>query len=139
MGGEVVGEAYGEVKEERGLECLRGHVAPEDEPVERAGLACGAEAVQDEGHQAKDIKVDGLGRGPTPEEDVDSYTEVDERDEPETLINRAIFGFEDDLDIEAGCTLKVSRMRNGTKNGVGGVCPDSTAVHLANKRCETGG
>src|ERR1700722_17616882 len=100
--GEVVGEAYREVKEECRLECLRSHVSPIDEPVKGARFAGGSEAVEDEGSKAEDVKMDGLWCGPAAEENVDADTKIDQGDEAKTLIDGAVFGFENDLNVEPG-------------------------------------
>lgn len=98
--GEVVGEAYREVKEECRLECLRSHVSPIDKPVKGARFAGGSEAVEDEGSKAEDVEMNGLWGGPAAEENVDADAKVDQRDEAKTLIDGAVFGFENDLNVE---------------------------------------
>ncbi len=133
IGGEVVGEADRKVQEERRLDGLRGHVAPVDDPVEGAGFAGRAEAVEDEGSQAEDVKMDGLWGRPAPEENVDADAEVDEGDEAQALIDGAVFGLEDDLDVKLGCAVEIDGLRDGTEDRVVGVGPDAAAKHLANQ------
>ena len=87
------------MKEERWLERLRGHVSPVDEPVECSRFAGGSEAVEDERSKAKDVEMDRLWRGPAAEEDVDANTKVDKGDEAKTLIDGAVFGLENDLNV----------------------------------------
>ena len=138
IGREVVGEADRKVQKERRLERRCGHVAPVNDPVEGVEFAGVTEGVQDERNQAEDVKMDRLGSRPAPEEDVDSDTEIDKRDEPEALIDGTVFGLEDDLDIETWLRLEVGGVRNGPKDGVGCMGPDAAAEHFADQRGETG-
>ena len=128
-----VREADCEVQKECRLQSLRRHVAPVDDLVEDVQLAGVFEAVEDERGQAEDVEVGGFGRGPASEEDVDSDTEVDERDKAQTLVDGAIRGLEDDLNIETCGILQVVHVRSGAEDGVGCVCPDAAVEHLADE------
>ena len=43
----------------------------------------------------------GAGRSPAPEEDVEADPQIDQGDEPETLVETAVGGLENDRDFKA--------------------------------------
>ena len=137
--GEVVGEADREVQKERRLKRLRRHVAPVDEPVEAARFAGGSEAVKDKRDQTEDVEVDGLWSGPAAEQDIDADAEIDQRDESKPLIDGAVFGFENYLDVQLSCAMQIDRLRNRAKDRVSGMGPDAAAKHLPGERGNTRG
>ena len=126
------------MQEEGRLECLCGHVSPIDEPVEGAWFPCRSEAVENKGSKAEDVEMDGLGGGPAPEQNVDANAQVNEGNEAKTLIDGAIFGFENDLDVKLGGAVEVDRLGNRTKDRVSRVCPDAAAKHLPRERGDAG-
>ena len=101
--------------------------------VESAGFAGRAEAVEDEGGQAEDVKMNGFRGRPASEEDVDADAEVDEGDESEAQVDGAVFRFENDLNVELAGTVEVYRLGDWAKDRVVGVGPDAAAEHLAHQ------
>ena len=80
----------------------------------------------------------GFGGGPAAEEDVEADAEVDQRDEAQALVNRAVVGLQDDLDVEFGCAVEVDGLGNWPKDRVGRVRPDAAAKHLAHQWSDAG-
>src|SRR5947209_9972693 len=73
------------------------------------------ESVVDERDQAEQVKVRAAGRGPASEQDIEADTQVDERDEAQAGIERAIASAENErhLDRNAAAFKAVIRLRPG--------------------------
>ena len=78
------------MQEQRRLQQPGDHVRPVDDPVKVVQLAGVVERVKDERDQAENVEVRALGRGPASQQNVDADAEVDQRDQPQAGVERAV-------------------------------------------------
>ena len=131
----ALAEAEREMQEKRGLQRCGLDVGPVDGEIKSIQFACVLEGIEDEGHQAEDVKVGRLRRGPPSEEDIETDGEIDETDEALELKIGAIGGLENDADVDGDGLGPVGGL---AEDGVGGVAPDAGAVHLIGRRRDHG-
>src|SRR5205807_9563570 len=93
-------ERKNEVQEQRGLQHSGGDVAPIDCPVEIVELAGVLEGIGDERDEAKDVEVRGTGGGPAAQQDVEDDAEIDERNQPQPVIERTLGGNENHAGVK---------------------------------------
>ncbi len=124
----AAGEIDGEVQDQGGLKGRGEDVAPVDHPVEGIELAGVVEGVEDERDQTEDEEMEGLRGRPAAEEDVEADGEIDQRDDALNLVDAAVGGLENDLNVELGDALEVVLARQGPEDGVGGVGPDAVVI-----------
>ena len=110
------------MQEQRRLQQPGHCVRPVDDPVEVIQLPGVVKGVEDERHQAENIKVCALGGRPAPQQDVDAYAQVDEGNQAQSDVQRAVRGRQDDRRLK-GYAL--------TDDGVGGLRPDADVIELA--------
>ena len=120
-------KAEGEVQEERRLKRCSLHVGPVDDEIESIECACELEGVEDERHQAEDIKVGRLRRCPASEENVKSDGQIDETYEPLDLVVGTVGGLKDDANVDGDGLGPIGGL---TEDGVSGVTPDPGLIHL---------
>src|SRR5690349_22495705 len=75
------------MQEQSGLQQLSNDVAPENGPVKRVVLAGAMERVQNERHQAENIKVRGFWGGPAAEQNVKADAEINKGNQPQSLVH----------------------------------------------------
>src|SRR5579871_6217942 len=79
------------------------------------------EGVEDERNEAEDVEVRALGGRPAPQQDVNADAEINQRDQSQAGIKRAIGGYQDDGSIDRH-SLPYQRVR--------GLGPDPHTVEL---------
>ncbi len=89
------------MQEQCGLQGTGDNGAPVHGPVEGVELACVEQCVKREREKAEDIKVGSVGGGPTPEQDIQPDTEVDERDTPHAVVEAGVGAVENHRDVNA--------------------------------------
>src|ERR1700679_2676851 len=82
------------MQKQRRLQRLSQDLAPVDCPVKCIELAGVIERIQDKRGQAKDVKVGCPRSRPPPEENIEPDRQVNQRDEPETLILASVGGLQ---------------------------------------------
>ena len=80
-------ESERKVQEQCRLQQLSDDVAPVDNRVKRIELAGVMERVQNERHEAENIKMRGFRRGPAAEENVKTDAQVDQCDQAQSLLH----------------------------------------------------
>ena len=81
------------MEEQRRLQRSGQNPAPVDSPVKAVQLAGVVKRVKNKRGQAKDVKMSRTRSGPPPEQDVESDGEIDQRNQPQTLVLAAIRRF----------------------------------------------
>ncbi len=115
-------EGEDEVEKQGGLQNPGGDVAPIDRPVEIVQLAGVLERIGNEGDEAENVEVGGAGSGPAAQQDVEADAEIDERNQPQPVVERTLRGNQNDAGIER------DRL---PEQGIRGFRPDAGAVELA--------
>ena len=87
------------MQEQGRLKQFGNDVGPVDRPVEVVQLSRVMEREIDKRAQAKKIKVRGFGGRPAPEQNVETDAEINERNEPQTGVERPVVGYEDDRNL----------------------------------------
>ena len=95
-------EGQREMQEQRRLQQPCHHVRPVDDPVKVVELAGVVERVENERHQAEDVEVSTLGRGPASQQDVEADAEVDQRNQPQSDVERPVGGRQNQRRFNAG-------------------------------------
>jgi len=85
-------EYQSEVQKQRRRQQPRHHARPVDFVVEIVQLPAVVEAVEDERHQAENVKVNGARRIPAANEDKDSDEEIDQPDDAKVIFRGERFG-----------------------------------------------
>ena len=117
------------MQEQRRLQQPGDDVRPVDDPVEIVELAGVVEGVKDERDQAENVEVRTLGRGPASEQNVHADAEVDQRDQPQSGVERAIGGSQDQRSFHRHA-LPHQR--------VGGLGPNADAIELPLQAADVG-
>src|SRR5208283_516052 len=117
------------MQKQRRLQQPGDDVGPIDNPIEVVQFAGVMEGIEDERDEAEDVKVRALGRSPAPEQNVDADAEIDQRDEPQPRVERAIGGYENDGSVE-WYTLPNQRIL--------GFGPDANAIELLLQAADIG-
>ena len=115
-------EGENEMQKQRRLQHSGGDVAPIDSPVEIVQLAGVLEGVSDERNQAENIKVRGTGSSPAAQQNVKSDAQIDQRNQPQPVVERTLGRNQDDAGIERH---RLPEQR------IGRFRPDAVAVELA--------
>ena len=109
------------MQKDRRLKDRRDYVTPVDRPVKFVQLAGVLERVGNERHQAEDVEVRRARRGPAPQQYVNSDAEINQRDQPEPIVERTLSRDENDFRIQ----------RNRVPNKrVAGLRPDACMEQL---------
>src|SRR5579862_8761715 len=104
------------MQEQRRLQQPRRDVGPEDDPIEVVQLSGVVERVKDERDQAENVKVRALRRGPAAQQDVNTDTQVHQRNYAQRQKQRAIRGGEDERSFKGNAVAhqRISRLRPDT-------------------------
>ncbi len=89
-------EGQHEVQEQRRLQHPGNHVAPVNAPVERVKFSRVVERIEDERDQAENIKMRRTGRRPPAQQNIHADAQVDQRDQPQPIVEGSVRRCEDD-------------------------------------------
>src|SRR5258708_2898553 len=93
-------EGQDKVQKQRWLQQPGRNVAPVDDPVKLVQFPGELEGVKDERNQAEDVEVCGTRRWPASQQDVKPDAQVDQGNEPQPEVQRALAGNQDDRCIQ---------------------------------------
>src|SRR6266571_525966 len=93
-------ESEHEVQEQRRLQQPGDHVRPVNCPIEVVQLAGVLESVEDKRHQAENVKVSGFGRRPTTQQNIQPYSQIDQRDQSQSKVEGLVSGREHQLGLQ---------------------------------------
>jgi hypothetical protein len=88
----LLGEGQNEVDEQSWLQQPGDNVAPQNDRVKIVQLVYVFERIRDEGDQAENIEVRGTGSGPAAQQNVYANAQIDQRDQPQPVIEGPIGG-----------------------------------------------
>src|SRR5207237_3664253 len=114
------------MQEQSRLEEPRDYIAPVNRLVKLIKFSRVLERIENERDQTEDVKVRGTRCGPAPQQDIHSNAKIDQRDQPQPLVQRALDRNQDDHAIQRnGCSLQ----------GVRSLRPRAGSVQLMNQSC----
>ena len=128
-------EGQGEVQEQRRLQQPGHHVRPVDALVEHAPVPHIMEGVENEGDQAKDVKMGGLRGAPASQQNIQANAKIDQGDKAQADVERFVRRHQDDGHIQrdfvahqgissAGPDAHAEAARRQLRNGVDGLVID---------------
>ena len=118
------GKRQNKVQEQGRLQDPGNDIAPVNYPIEVIQFAGVLERIGDERNQAENIEVRGSGCGPATQQDVDADAQVNQGNQAQRIIQRAICGSQDDVGIQ--------RHRLADQR-VGRLGPNARVVELAHQ------
>jgi hypothetical protein len=86
----MLGEGQRKVQEKRRLQQPCNYVPPENDLVKGVPLADVMEGIKNKRNQAKNIKMHGLGRSPPPQQYVKPNQQINQRDQPQSVVQGLI-------------------------------------------------
>ena len=111
-----------EVEKQGWLQNSGGDVAPINDPVEIVQLAGVLERIGNERDDAENVEMRRPGSGPAAQQDVESDAEIDQRNQPQPVVERALGRNQNDAGIQW------DRL---PEQGIVGFRPDAGSVELA--------
>ena len=88
------------MQEERRLQGLGDNLAPVDGPIEGVEFTRVVERVKNKRSQAKNVKMSGARGRPPPEEHIQADGKVNQRNQPQSLVEATIGGLENDRGMD---------------------------------------
>ena len=118
----LLGKRQNKMQEQCRLQDPRDDVAPVNDPIEIVQFAGVLERIRDERNQAENVKVRGARRGPAPQQNVHADSQINQGDQPQPNIQRAVGRNQNHARIQRH-RLPDQRVR--------GLRPDARMVELA--------
>ena len=96
----LLGKRQNKMQEQSRLQDPGDNVAPVDGPIEVVQLAGVFERIRDERYQAENVKVRRTGCCPAAQQHVNADAQINQSDQPQPIIQRAIRGNQKDFRVQ---------------------------------------